>query len=90
MQALESLTETQVSSCETKSSTGRGCRGPSRPHPLLPSSRSPSGRGGDAEGGAWGGHWVWGGPTLHPTASSLGGGLWGCDSAKVIQAVWGG
>ncbi|XP_048783188.1 midnolin [Lagopus muta] len=25
MQALESLTETQVSSCETKSSTGRGC-----------------------------------------------------------------
>lgn len=48
MQALESLTETQVSGCETKSSMGRGCRGPSRPHPVpssppLPSPRSPPG-----------------------------------------------
>ncbi|XP_052521418.1 midnolin [Tympanuchus pallidicinctus] len=90
MQALESLTETQVSSCETKSSMGRGCRGPSRPHPLLPSSRSPSGRGGDAEGGAQGGHWVWGGPTLHPTASSLGRGGCGAVTQPRSYRLYGG
>uniref|UniRef100_A0A8V1AIV5 Midnolin n=2 Tax=Gallus gallus TaxID=9031 RepID=A0A8V1AIV5_CHICK len=88
MQALESLTETQVSGCETKSSMGRGCRGPSRPHPV-PSSPPlpavPSGRGGSAEGGARGGrrHWVWGGPTLRPQPKQprvVGGGCGGCGA----------
>lgn len=101
MQALESLTETQVSGCETKSSMGRGCRGPSRPHPV-PSSPPlpavPSGRGGSAEGGARGGrrHWVWGGPTLRPQPKQprvVGGGCGGCGAVTQPRSSsrrWGG